>query len=1439
MRVSLGCVLVPMILTAFDVGGNRALWENVHWTVATWVMTGLGLWGWRRARGRTRQVRGCLTLGLGSYSVGQLLWDIQWIVGYTAFPAPSDVFYLGIAPFLLLALWLSTREQLARGEEMALYLEASMIFTVLAAVVTALYGGRTGFLTLLQTTILVAYPVIFLGIAGVGLVAALKANLRFEISSPYPLIAGLGFSGVCWVVWNSWALDGVIPPGSLVGYGFSLAHVWVGLGVAVLDFIPSENLLKPGWNQRLIQLLPVLVLPIAVIILVWGRAQNAFLQQWMNISGVGVIILALIRQSLLFWERDRLLMRERLALAQAQQALADRQQAEQARQALLEIMRGGNMVGDLHDFLGLVHRTIDQVIDAKNFFVSLHDKTSGLFNEVYCVDAFDQPAGPHELGKSASAYVFRTGQPLLLSQAQFDALVAQGEVELVGTNSPSWLGVPLKTPTETIGVMVVQNYETADVYTPQDVEFMISIAGQIALVVEQKWAEEALLQFRVLMDESKDAIFLIDMATSQYIDFNKTALEYLGYTREELRQLGVIQIAAHVRSVEDWEARVKLVMENNGLVFETAYQRKEGSWFPVEVSVRTLEYKGQSVMVAVARDITERKMVESALRESENRYRSLVQNLPIGVYRTTPGPQGRFLMANPAFVRMFGYASEEALKKQAVADLYVNPAERQSFSENLIAKGSVTGAELHLKRLDGTTVWSSVTASVVYNTAGEVTHFDCTVEDITERKKANEELTRRAEEFATLYQITRNLQHPWNLPYLLETVVNQAMTLLNASGGSLYLYDPGRGAMRIEVSKGVDVLPGVYLTLGEGVAGRVAQTLQPLVIDDYQQWEGRVSYDHSLPISSVLGVPMLYGGELIGVLIVEHFEKTASPFTDSDIRLLSLLASQAASAVHNARLFEATHRRLAELEAVSRISTALRTTQSQDEMLPLLLDETLAIVNTDTGGIMLYLPAQGGLVLQVARGWFTEVERTPMQVGEGIAGQVFATGEVYHAPKFSADPIAHPIFRQVAPPDWGGVCLPIRTAQEIVGVMFVAVQTPREMPQDEIRLLNTLCEIAGNAIHRTRLYEQTQQSVRRLAALHVIDLAITSSFDLNVSLNVLLEQTLFHLEADAALIMRLTPSLQMLEYAAGRGLYTTIATKTRLHLGESYAGQAALDRRLISFPDLTTAPPLHNATFFNMEAIRAYHCIPLIAKGLVKGVLEVFHRKPFDPDPEWLNFLNTLAGQAAIAMDNAELFSGLQRSNMELMLAYEATIEGWSRALDLRDEETEGHTQRVTETTLRLARAMGLSGEDLIHLRRGALLHDIGKMGIPDKILLKPGALTEEEWEIMRRHPKYAYDMLAPIEYLHPALDIPYCHHEKWDGTGYPRGLKGDQIPLAARLFTIVDIWDALRSNRPYRAAWPEDKVRAYLREQSGKFFDPAVVEVFLAMLQREDEIAP
>ena len=436
---------------------------------------------------------------------------------------------------------------------------------------------------------------------------------------------------------------------------------------------------------------------------------------------------------------------------------------------------------------------------------------------------------------------------------------------------------------------------------------------------------------------------------------------------------------------------------------------------------------------------------------------------------------------------------------------------------------------------------------------------------------------------------------------------------------------------------------------------------------------------------------------------------------------------------------------------------------------------------------------------------------------------------------------------------------------EVLGLLKVySFVEPRTFTANELALLQGLADIAAQAIANARLLAESKRRLANLNALREIDKAILGSSDVNLSLAVVLEQVVTRMGAHASSALLLDPHTRTLRYAVGRGFRTSSPRRTDWQLGEGLAGRAALEHRIVHIPDLSnpevieadfTDPdlklpevqpelhpinsgvaPMRRSGLLPNEGFVSYHGIPLIANGQVKGVLEVWHRAPFELDEEELEFLETLAGQAAIAVDNAMLFRDLQRSNDELILAYDSTLRGWSGALDLRDKETEGHSERVTRETLRLAREMGIRDAELVHVRRGALLHDIGKMGVPDAILLKPGPLTDEEWVIMKQHPTHAFELLSRIEYLRPALDIPYAHHEKWDGSGYPRKLSGEQIPLVARIFAVVDVWDALCSDRPYRKGWPIARVLNHIREGSGTHFDPDVVKAFLQLHEHELE---
>ena len=367
-------------------------------------------------------------------------------------------------------------------------------------------------------------------------------------------------------------------------------------------------------------------------------------------------------------------------------------------------------------------------------------------------------------------------------------------------------------------------------------------------------------------------------------------------------------------------------------------------------------------------------------------------------------------------------------------------------------------------------------------------------------------------------------------------------------------------------------------------------------------------------------------------------------------------------------------------------------------------------------------------------------------------------------------------------------------------------------------------------------YKQTENRMKRqlnrLSALRSIDYAIASGLDLNLLLSILLDRVIETLHVDAAAVLLLDPKLNELRFSAGKGFHTKILQHTRLKTGEGYAGKVALERKIVNITDLTkNKTEFERSPLFPSERFVVYYGVPLIAKGRVLGVLEIFHRSHLLPDEDWLDFLNIISGQTAIAIDSAMMFKELQKSNFELSMAYNATIDAWSRTLDLRDRDTEGHTRRVTDITLRFAGLTGLKDTDLIHVRRGATLHDIGKVAIPDEILFKPGPLDQGEWETMRQHPKYAVDLLSPIKYLEHAMEIPHWHHEKWDGTGYPDRLGGEEIPFSARLFALVDVYDALTSDRPYRRAWSKQDTVRYIESQSGSHFDPRLVPEFLNLV--------
>ncbi|MEW6402978.1 MAG: GAF domain-containing protein [Chloroflexota bacterium] len=933
----------------------------------------------------------------------------------------------------------------------------------------------------------------------------------------------------------------------------------------------------------------------------------------------------------------------------------------------------------------------------------------------------------------------------------------------------------------------------------------------------------------------------------------------------------------------------------------------------------------------------------------------------------------------------------------------IHPEQRDQvtayFMKTVLQERQTFDLEFRIKRVrDGELRWVHGLGEVECDADGIPFRLIGTIQDVTERKQ-------REREIESFLEISQAIGASLELQPLLAKILSSAIRgIPNAEKGTILLLNDEH-QLEIRTSVGYSDPRVVMSSISQlgGYSAKAFRELRPVLVPDALA-EDDIRYTGDVEeiraIKSAIATPLIVQDSAIGVIAIDNATRTEA-FTTENLRVLTTLASSAALAIENARLFDETSRRLTELEALHTISASLRLAQTLEEALPIILDETLRALNTNAGKITLYDPGRDELQDAVRRGWFEKFPKGSLKPGEGVAGTVFRSGQIHLTNDFASDPLVHPHAREYLQPGWGGACVPIRTALETIGVFFVSVPLPRRITHEQLKILNSLAEMTGATLHRmrlneetsrrarefaalyqtsttisgehdlnslletivrqittllhasgggmylfdpineelenrfatetsfpigmklklgegmagrvaltrqplriddystwegrsnqinstmihavlevpmlyageligvlvaeelgysarkfsedderllslfaaqaagairsTRLYEETVRRVKYLQALRSIDRAITANMDSNVTLKILLNQAITHMNISAADILLFNTNTLTLDYTIGQGFRTRDAEHASIRLGESYAGFVALERRMLSLPDISSVQPGDFKGFLKKEGFVSCHIAPMIAKGQMRGVLEIYSRERNTFDNESFEFMEGLATQAAIAVDNAQLFKDLQHTNFELTLAYDATIEGWSHALDQRMNEEEGHSKRLADWTVHLARAAGIEERVIGHMRRGAMLHDVGNMVVPDTILQKSSTLTEEELGIVRQHPEAAHKMMANVNFLHAALDIPYCHHERWDGTGYPRGLAGDQIPLAARIFAIVDVWDALTSKRPHRPAWPRKEALAYLSSQSGKSFDPGLVELFLQIVDKID----
>lgn len=1002
---------------------------------------------------------------------------------------------------------------------------------------------------------------------------------------------------------------------------------------------------------------------------------------------------------------------------------------------------------------------------------------------------------------------------------------------------------------------------------------LIGAFGVARDVTERKQADSLLRQseerYRTLAEAAHDMIFIID-GEGQIEYVNRSAAEQFKAQPEQVIGKSMGQVFPPTVAERQLGAIQKVIETGEPFYAETKSTFPFGeAWLSTSLVPLRNDTGNVRAVLGISRDITERKRADEEIERRADQFaalyemaRDLASEQDSDALLTIIVERARTLLqAKRGGLYLYDDSTQELIAT-IEQNTKVEIGTRIKLGEGLAGKVAQTRQPMIVDnyqtwegrspQYEGLPIGAVVQAPMIYG--GELIGV-LLVEETSESKRTFneedarllslfaaqaasavrnarllEETKRRADEFLALYEVTRDISaQQENLGSLLQSIVDRAVELLQAYSGMLYLYDPATQDLELTVERNSWGQVGMHLKLGEGLAGHVAQTLEPMRVDNYQAWEGRSPQLHGLPIGAVLGAPLLYGGEFIGALaIAEIAGKTNRKFTEADSRLLTLFAAHVASALRNAHSHNEMRRRVDELTSISRVSSALRYALTPSEIMPIVLDQIIELMKVDGALIALRDPHSGDTTIPLGRGKAAApFVGTRLKAGEGVVGHVITT----QYPYFSNDAHNDPYFllSHLLGDTNAFACVPLIAQNETIGALWIG--RVAYISDEDMRVLMSIADSTAGALYRAKLGVQTEQHLRRLESLHTIDVTISSTFDLRLTLNIVLEHVVAQLGVDAADVLLVNPATQTLSYFAGHGFRSNITQGMQIKMGTGFAGRAAISRSMVVINDLKTAQKdviVNDPRNFNAEGFVTYYGVPLLAKGEIKGVLEVFHRAPLAPEAAWLDFLEALSTQTTIAIDNIQLFDNLQRTNANLNLSYDETLESWARISDQRAHRDEGYTRRAADLTLQLAQTLSIKDVELADLRRGALLYDIGSILIPDHILLKTNSLTAEELGMIRQHPEHSRRMLSTIRQLQRALDIPYHHHERWDGSGYPLGLKGEEIPLAARIFAVVDVWMALQSARPYRAAWSNEKACHYLSSMAGVQFDPRVVEVFL-----------
>ncbi len=915
--------------------------------------------------------------------------------------------------------------------------------------------------------------------------------------------------------------------------------------------------------------------------------------------------------------------------------------------------------------------------------------------------------------------------------------------------------------------------------------------GERAKAEQRQKSISALL--KSTLDATADGILFID-AHGSIVVYNQKFIDLWGLTLNELRQPSLLArldlLSSRTTNPLEFQANMERVLASQDHEHHFTVSLAGGQVFNCHAIPQRLDAAGQkSGLVLSFQNITDLSQKNDTLAKSEKKVRGLLDHSVDGI--SLIDEQGRVIEWNPAQETITGLSVASVLRRplwEVLHELLPPESKLVTGPENLRLwlRGELNklqaGGEQHihferaLYRPDQTTVYAELTLFPIRSDRGYM--IGLITRDITNRRQTEEARRERQEVSQTILDAYPNIA-----------------VLLDVTGHVLAANKP----------------------FARTVGAQAHEIVGANLYDILQPQEAATIRQQGMYEAVLSGEPAVREIALDG----RWYSDTFYPIRNGD------------GTVSRVALFSydmtANRQRERELEAVATVSSALRAALTRDEVYPIILNQIETLLDTDGIGLILRDPETGEVLVEQARGAWNALMHRRFSPAEATRGPILILKEPYLNNEIESS--LHMF--QTRP--YNGLrataCVPLEIEGNIIGSLWIGRKA--EITQDDVRILSALAHTTANAIHRVSLYEQTRLYADQLALGSEIGRELGETLSLN-EIYGRLSQSIYRMLPNLArvLITRFDTETQEIVYAYGlqdgRILNVSVIPRLPLRSADECDQSRAVHTRQ---PFVKNDCKLYlNGP--SSPAVQSMLFVPLVFKGEALGALQLesYANRRFSNSD--VQLLTLIGNTATIAVQNALLYENLQQSHMNLTLAYETTLEGWARALDLRDHGTQDHTHRVVELAVKLGQRLGMPAEELTNLRRGAQLHDIGKMGVPDSVLLKPGPLTEEEWKVMRMHPVYAYEMLYPVPEFRKIIDIPYCHHEKWDGSGYPRELSREEIPLPARIFSVVDVWDALCSDRPYRTAWPEEKVVSYLKSQSGRQFDPQVVTEFLELVE-------